>query len=145
MVSNEYPNRHMSKITVLLCDDHYVVRQGLRLLLEVAGDIRAVGEAENGHRSVEETKPLRPDVILLDTAMPELNGLEATRQITMAVSSAKVLILSGYGDEHFVQQAIEAGAAGYVMKEAAGLMYARPSAKSTTDTPFSARLFSGTY
>lgn len=90
------------------------------MLLGAARDIRVVGEAENGHRAVEETKKLRPQVILLDVAMPLLNGLEAARQIAIAVPSARVLILSSYSDEYFVQQAIEAGAAGYVTKEAAG-------------------------
>ena len=82
-------------------------------------DMQVVGEAENGHRSVEATKALRPNVVLMDLAMPQSNGLEATWQITEAVPSARVLILSSYSDERFVQQAIEAGAAGYVMKEAA--------------------------
>ena len=109
----------MKPITVLISDDHSIVRQGLRLLLEAAEDIQVVGEAGDGHQSVSEAERLRPDVVLLDLAMALLNGVEATRQITSAVPSAKVLILSGYSDDQHVQQAIEAGATGYLMKEAA--------------------------
>lgn len=109
----------MKKITVLLSDDHTVVREKLRLLLETAEDIEVVGEAANGHQSVRETKRLQPDVVLLDLAMPLLNGVEAARQIAKEVPSAKVLILSAYTDQHYVQHAIEAGAAGYLMKETA--------------------------
>ena len=109
----------MKTIRVLLVDDHDVVRQGLRLLLETEADMRVVGEAENGHQAVQATKTLRPDVILMDFAMPQLNGCEATWQITKEIPSAKVLVLSSYSDQRFLEQAIEAGAAGYVMKEAA--------------------------
>jgi DNA-binding NarL/FixJ family response regulator len=109
----------MRVIRVLLVDDHDVVRQGLRLLLGAEADMLVVGEAENGRRSVEEAKRLRPDVVLMDAAMPQLNGVEATWQITLVLPSVRVLILSSFSDEHFVEQAIEAGAAGYVMKEAA--------------------------
>jgi DNA-binding NarL/FixJ family response regulator len=110
----------MKKITVLLSDDHTVVREGLRLLLEKEADIEVVGEAENGHQSVRETKRLKPDVVLQDLAMPLLNGLEAARQIAKEVPSAKVLILSAYTDDAYIEHAIEAGAAGYLMKETAG-------------------------
>lgn len=107
----------MKKITVLLCDDHSVVRKGLRFLLEAADDIQVVGEAENGHAAVEEANRCRPDVVLMDIAMQMLNGLEATRRILQQVPTAKVLILSCYSDDHHMQQAVEAGAAGYLMKE----------------------------
>ncbi|HWV98984.1 MAG TPA: response regulator transcription factor [Candidatus Acidoferrum sp.] len=110
----------MKKITVLLSDDHTVVREGLRLLLETDPDIQVVGEAANGHQSVKEAKRLKPDVVLLDLAMPLLNGLEAARQITREVPSAKVLILSAYTDDQYIEHAIEAGAAGYLMKETVG-------------------------
>jgi DNA-binding NarL/FixJ family response regulator len=110
----------MNKITVLISDDHPVVRAGLRVLLESAGDIQVVGEAENGKQAVRKTKRLRPDVVLLDFAMPLLNGVEAARQITTEVSSSKVLMLSMYSDNQQVQQAIEAGAIGYISKETAG-------------------------
>jgi len=110
----------MKKITVLLSDDHTLVREGLRLLLETTEDIQVVGEAANGHQSVRETKRLQPDVVLQDLAMPLLNGLEAARQIAREVPTAKVLILSAYTDDQYLEYAIEAGAAGYLMKETIG-------------------------
>jgi DNA-binding NarL/FixJ family response regulator len=109
----------MRPITVLISDDHNIVRQGLRLLLEATQDIQIAGETENGQEAVAETKRLRPQVVLLDLAMPLLNGIEATRQIMKEVPSTKVLILSSYSDGSHVQQAIEAGAVGYLMKETA--------------------------
>ncbi len=116
----------MRTTTVLICDDHTLVRTGLRLLLEPAEDIKVVGEAANGWRALGETKRLLPNVVLLDLSMPLLNGLEAARQIAKEVPSAKVLILSAYSDEQHVQHAIEAGVAGFLMKEAAseGLLQA---------------------
>ena len=110
----------MKKITVLLSDDHTVVREGLRMLLEKEADMQVVGEAANGHQSVRETKRLKPNVVLQDLAMPLLNGLEAARQIAKEVPSAKVLILSAYTDDAYIEHAIKAGAAGYLMKETAG-------------------------
>jgi DNA-binding NarL/FixJ family response regulator len=110
----------MKKITVLLSDDHTIVREGLRLLLEKELDIQVVGEAANGHQSVREAKRLKPDVVVQDLAMPLLNGLEAARQIKKEVPSAKVLILSAYSDDAYIEHAVEAGAAGYLMKETIG-------------------------
>jgi DNA-binding NarL/FixJ family response regulator len=109
----------MQKITVLLADDHTVVRQGLRALLVVEGDIDIVGEAESGRQAVQLAKKLTPDVVVMDIAMPLLNGLEATRQITKQVPSTKVLILSSYSDDEYVQQLTQAGAAGYLVKQTA--------------------------
>jgi DNA-binding NarL/FixJ family response regulator len=109
----------MKKISVLLADDHTVVRQGLRVLLEVEADIQVVGEAETGRQAVQMVKKLKPDVIVLDVAMPVLNGLEATRQIAREAHSTKVLILSSYSDDEYVQQLIEAGAIGYLVKQTA--------------------------
>lgn len=111
----------MDKITVVLADDHTVVRQGLRILLSSEPDILIVGEAENGRQAVELTKKLLPDVVVMDIAMPVLNGLEATRQITRSVPSAKVLVLSSYSEEAYVQQLTEAGAAGYLLKQTAAV------------------------
>jgi DNA-binding NarL/FixJ family response regulator len=107
------------KISVLLADDHTVVRQGLRALLTAEEDIQIVGEAENGREAVQLVKKLLPNVVVMDIAMPVLNGLEATRQITRAVPSTKVLILSSYSDDEYVQQLTEAGAAGYMVKQTA--------------------------
>jgi DNA-binding NarL/FixJ family response regulator len=109
----------MSKITVLLVDDHTVVRQGLRALLLAEGDIDVVGEAENGRQAVQLAQKLTPNVVVMAIAIPLLNGLEATRQITKEVPSAKVLILSSHSDDEYVQQLTEAGAAGYLLKQTA--------------------------
>lgn len=110
----------MKTITVLLCDDHAMVRTGLRLLLKTAPDIEVIGEAGNGHQSVRETRRLLPDVVLMDLSMPLLNGVEAARQIVKEFPLAKVLILSAYHDDQYVQHAVKAGAVGYLVKETAG-------------------------
>ena len=109
----------MQKITVLLVDDHTVVRQGLRALLEAEDDITIVGEADNGRQAVHLANRLQPDVVLMDIAMPSLNGLEATRQITRDCPKSKVLILSSYSDDEYVQQLTDAGASGYLVKQTA--------------------------
>ncbi len=109
----------MRKIRVLLADDHTVVRQGLRALLAAEEDFEIVGEAENGRQAIQLVKKLLPDVAVIDIAMPVLNGLEATRQITRSVPATKVLILSSYSDDEYVQQLTEAGAAGYLVKQTA--------------------------
>ena len=109
----------MKRIAVLLVDDHAVVRQGLRVLIEAEGDMVVVGEAENGRQAVAQTKKLLPDVVVMDVAMPGMNGLEATRQIVRHVPSAKVLVLTSYGDEDYVAQLLEAGAIGYLVKQTA--------------------------
>jgi len=109
----------VSKITVLLADDHTLVRQGLRVLLEAQADIAVAGEAGNGREAVQLSRSLRPDVVVMDIAMPLLNGLEATRQILAELPSTRVLILSSYSDEEYVHQLTESGAAGYLLKQAA--------------------------
>src|SRR5205814_3230424 len=109
----------MQKITVLIADDHMVMRQGLRALLQTERDIEIVGEADTGRQAVRLAKALKPDVVLMDVAMPELNGLEATRQIINEVPRSRVLILSSYNDDEYVEQSTEAGAAGYLLKQAA--------------------------
>jgi DNA-binding NarL/FixJ family response regulator len=109
----------MNKITVLISDDHDIVRKALRCLLETASDVEVVGEAADGYQCVRETKRLRPNIVLLDVAMPLLNGMEAARQISREVPSSKVLMLSTYSDSKHVQKVVEAGAAGYLLKETA--------------------------
>jgi len=109
----------MQKITVLLADDHTVVRQGLRALLEAEEDMNMVGEAENGRQAVQMAKRLQPDVVVMDIAMPSLNGLEATRQVTRESPKSRVLILSSYSDDEYVQQLTDAGASGYLVKQTA--------------------------
>src|SRR2546426_10688811 len=109
----------MRKIGVLLVDDHAVVRQGLRALLAGEEDMEVVGEAENGRQAVTLAKERTPDVVVMDVAMPMLNGLEATRQILKQAPAAKVLVLSSYGDDDCVQGLMDAGAAGYLIKQTA--------------------------
>jgi len=108
-----------AKITVVLADDHTVVRQGLRALMVGEEDIDIVGEASNGRQAVQLAKRFLPDVVVMDVAMPVLNGMEATRQIAQVAPETKVLILSSYGEDEHVQQLIEAGAAGYLVKQTA--------------------------
>jgi DNA-binding NarL/FixJ family response regulator len=109
----------MKKISVLLVDDHTVVRQGLRALLAAEEDMDVVGEAENGRQAVMLAKKSPPDVIVMDVAMPLLNGLEATRQIVKGVPSTKVLVLTSYGDDECITQMMQAGAAGFLIKQTA--------------------------
>src|SRR6266705_3035854 len=109
----------MRKIAVLLVDDHAVVRQGLRALLSAEEDMEVVGEAENGRQAVTLAKKNPPEVVVMDVAMPLLNGLEATRQILKSLSATKVLVLTSYGDDECVQQLMQAGASGYLIKQTA--------------------------
>ncbi|MCL4178015.1 MAG: response regulator transcription factor [Verrucomicrobia bacterium] len=105
------------RITVLLADDHTVVREGLRSLLEADGDIEVVGEAATGREAVELARKLHPSVVVMDIAMPLLNGLEATRQIRKALPETRILILSAHNDDAYVEQVMELGAAGYLIKQ----------------------------
>src|SRR5690242_21895856 len=93
----------MNKTTVLLVDDHTVVRQGLRALLKSEEDIEVIGEAENGRQAVQMARKTPPDVIVMDVAMPLMNGLEATRQILKGLPSTRVLVLTSYSDDDCVQ------------------------------------------
>jgi DNA-binding NarL/FixJ family response regulator len=105
------------RITVLLAEDHEIVRSGLRRLLEAENEIVVLAEASTGRQAVELTKRLRPAVVVMDIAMPLLNGVEATRHILRAVPGTKVLILSAHGDDAYVEGAIAAGAVGYLIKQ----------------------------
>jgi DNA-binding NarL/FixJ family response regulator len=109
----------MEKIRVLLADDHTVVRQGLKALLEAEPDITVVGEASTGREAVNLTRKLLPEVVVMDIAMPNLNGLEATRQIAKEIPQTKLLVLSSYNDDEYVHQVTEAGAMGYLLKQTA--------------------------
>jgi DNA-binding NarL/FixJ family response regulator len=109
----------MKKITLLLVDDHTIVRQGLRSLLEMAPDIQVLAEAANGREAVQHAAKFVPDIVLMDLAMPGLHGIDATRLISKKVPSAKVLILSTYNDVREVHAALDAGARGFVMKQTA--------------------------
>ncbi len=105
------------QITIMLAEDHSVVRQGLCALLNADGGFKMVGEAQNGREAVELAQTLRPDVILMDIAMPVLNGLEATRQILAANPAAKVVILSAHSDEEYIERMSAAGVAGFLEKQ----------------------------
>ena len=109
----------MRKIRVLIADDHVLMRQGLRAMLGSESDIEIVGEAENGRQAVQLALDLEPDIVLMDIAMPQLNGLEATRQITRRSPRTRVLILSSYSDDEYVHQLTAAGAVGYLLKQSA--------------------------
>jgi DNA-binding NarL/FixJ family response regulator len=109
----------MKPIRVLLVEDHKVVRQGLRALLAVEHDIEVAGEVQDGREAVRLIEKLLPDVVIMDIAMPLLNGVEATRQILKLAPATRVLILSAHSDDEYVLQVIEAGAAGYLLKQTA--------------------------
>jgi DNA-binding NarL/FixJ family response regulator len=114
----------VKQITVLLADDHMVVREGLRMLLGLEKDLQIVGEAEDGRQAVALVKKLRPAVVLMDIGMPLLNGLEATRQIRKDFPDTKVLILSAHGHAAFVKQVTEVGAAGFLLKQTSSAVLA---------------------
>ena len=107
-------------IRVLLADDHAVVRDGLRALLEAQSDIEVVGNAANGREVVRQTRQLHPDVVVMDIAMPELNGIEATLQVHDVSPSTQVLILSMHSTTEHIFRALQAGARGYLLKDSAG-------------------------
>ena len=107
-------------VSVMLADDHAVVRDGLRALLEGGNDLQVVGVAGNGREAVTEALRLRPDIVIMDIAMPELDGVEATRRIVERSPETRVLILSMYLSAEHIYRALQAGAQGYVLKESAG-------------------------
>ncbi|MDH7486385.1 MAG: response regulator transcription factor [Anaerolineae bacterium] len=107
-------------ITVILADDHAIVRDGLRAILEAQGDIRVVGEAADGRQALELAQKLRPDVAVMDIAMPELNGIDATYEICQTCPATQVVILSMHSTAEHIFRALEAGAQGYLLKESAG-------------------------
>ena len=107
----------MKRITVLLAEDHTIVREGFRKMLELEDDLEVVGEAQDGRQVVAMVKKLRPAVVLMDIAMPLLNGLEATRQALKALPTTKVLILSAHRDDAYVKNAAESGAVGFLLKQ----------------------------
>src|SRR5438874_6539722 len=107
----------MKSITVLLAEDHQIVREGFRSLLKDERDIEVVGEAETGRQAVQLTRKLRPAVVVMDIAMPLLNGLEATRQIRKECPDTKVLILSAHSDDAYVEQVANLGASGFLLKQ----------------------------
>lgn len=107
-------------IRVLVVDDHAILREGIRSLLERADDITVVGEAANGVQALAQVDALRPDIVLMDLAMPEMDGLEATRRLRQRHPQVKVLILTQHDNQEYIAPALQAGAAGYVLKRSGG-------------------------
>jgi DNA-binding NarL/FixJ family response regulator len=107
----------MKRITVLLAEDHTIVGEGFRRMLDLENDLEVTGEAKDGRQAVALAKKIQPDLVLMDIAMPLLNGLEATRQILKAVPGTKILILSAHNDDAYVKNAAESGAMGFLLKQ----------------------------
>lgn len=105
-------------LKILLADDHTIVRQGLKLILSAQPDLEVIGEAANGREAVELVQKLKPDVVLMDVAMPELNGIEATRRMMEVNSRVKILVLSMHKESVYVREILKAGARGYILKDA---------------------------
>src|SRR5215467_3896804 len=131
------------KIHILLADDHTILRAGLKMMLNAQPDMEVVGEAHDGHQAISEVLRLQPDIVLMDITMPDMNGIEATRQIKKMFPDVKVLVLTMHENDEYVFQALRAGASGYMLKEAAdtelisalhvvqnGNFYLSPSAQS---------------
>jgi len=108
-------------ITVFLADDHAVVRDGLRFLLDAQPDIQVIGDAANGRDAMDQVPKLCPDVVVMDIAMPELNGIESTRRLVESCPSVRVIILSMHCTSEHIFRALQAGAQGYLLKESAGI------------------------
>jgi len=107
------------KIRILLADDHTILRAGLKMMLNAQPDMEVVGEAQDGRQAIEEAQKLQPDLVLMDITMPDVNGIEATRQIKRLISDVKILMLTMHEHDEYVFQALQAGASGYMLKEAA--------------------------
>jgi two-component system, NarL family, response regulator NreC len=110
----------MKKLRILLADDHKIVREGLRLLIDSRSDMHVVGEATNGREVLLKARDLKPDVVVMDLSMPELNGLQATEQLKAERPEIKVVALTAHEDESYLRQLCKVGAVGYVLKRSAG-------------------------
>ena len=126
----------MNPVQILIADDHEVVRKGLKSLLESEPGLEVVGEASNGREAVEKTIAARPDVVVLDIGMPELNGLEATRRIVRSAPRTEVLILTVYETEEVIREVLRAGARGYVLKSDAGRLLLSAVEAVSSHKPF---------
>lgn len=144
------------KIRILLADDHTILRAGLKMMLNAQPDMEVVGEAQDGRQAVQEAQRIQPDVILMDITMPELNGIEATKQIKRIMSDVRILVLTMHEHDEYVFQALRAGAAGYMLKEAAdtelitaihviksGQFYLSPTAQSVVVGDYLQRVRTG--
>jgi DNA-binding NarL/FixJ family response regulator len=107
-------------IRILIADDHTIVRQGLARLLEEQSDLKVVGEATNGQTAVDQALALKPDIIIMDIAMPRMNGIEAAKRIRKQLPKTKILILSMYSHEHYIHELLETGVSGYLLKDSSG-------------------------
>ena len=110
----------MAKIRIVLADDHVILRQGTRQLLEHEPDIEVVGEASDGAEAVELVSKLKPDIVIIDVAMPHMNGIEATKKIKEILPGTKILVLTGYDYDEYIFSLLEIGAAGYLLKDVSG-------------------------
>jgi two-component system, NarL family, response regulator NreC len=150
------PQGSLDKIRVLLADDHTILRAGLKMMLNAQPDIETIGEASDGKQAISEAERLSPDVIIMDITMPECNGIEATRQIKRLLPDVRVLILTMHENEEYLFQTLRAGAAGYMLKEAAdtdlisairvvsgGRFYLSPSAQSMLVSDYLQRVHRG--
>jgi DNA-binding NarL/FixJ family response regulator len=107
----------MNRISVMIVEDHTMVREGLRMMLKLEPDLEVIGEAHEGRQAVSKAIELRPDVVLMDIAMPGLNGLEATRQLVKALPDTRIIILTAHCDDAYVQSAVSSGAVGFLLKQ----------------------------
>ena len=126
----------MNRVTVLIADDHTIVRQGLRAILDLEGDLDVIGEVGDGRSAVREARTRQPDVVVMDIAMPDLNGIEATRQILSQPGAPRVIVLSMYSDVEHVLHALRAGASGYVSKQDADTELVAAVRTGRPDSPF---------
>ncbi|GCE06604.1 MULTISPECIES: response regulator [Dictyobacter] len=144
------------KIRILLADDHTILRAGLKMMLNAQPDMEVVGEAQDGRQAIQEAQRLQPDVILMDITMPDINGIEATKQIRRLLPDIRILVLTMHEHDEYVFQALRAGAAGYMLKEAAdtelitaihviksGQFYLSPTAQSVVVGDYLQRVRTG--
>ena len=108
-----------STIKIIIADDHTMMREGLRSLIEKQPDMITIAEADNGRKTLKLVQELKPDIVLMDVSMPDLNGIEATHQIKKEMPSVKVIALSMHSEKHFVSEMLKAGASGYLLKQCA--------------------------
>ena len=107
-------------VRILIADDHTIVRHGLARLLEEQPDLKVVGEANNGQSAVDQAVALKPDIVIMDIAMPRMNGIEAAKRIRKQLPKTKILILSMYSHEHYIHELLETGVSGYLLKDSSG-------------------------
>ncbi|MFQ3225648.1 MAG: DNA-binding NarL/FixJ family response regulator [Lentimonas sp.] len=129
----------LKKISVIIVDDHDIIREGLHSLLELHRHLNVVGEATNGREAVKMAQRLHPDVIVMDIAMPELNGFEATRQIRIESPDTKILILSAHGDDEYVERMLTEGISGYLIKQNSAQILVKAIEKIAKGQPFFSR------